>query len=86
MAQIIKQRRGSITQLKDVTARISELVVATGSIGNLNGPFLFVGETEGVAVVVMGNSMGGCVGTNVGGAVGVSVGAFVGALVMRIPL
>ena len=49
MAQIIKQRRGSITQLKDVTARISELVVATGSIGNLNGPFLFVGETEGVA-------------------------------------
>ena len=49
MAQIIKQRRGSITQLKDVTARVSELVVATGSIGNLNGPFLFVGETEGVA-------------------------------------
>jgi cytoskeletal protein CcmA (bactofilin family) len=49
MAQIIKHRRGSITQLKDVTARISELVVATGSIGDLNGPFLFVGETEGVA-------------------------------------
>ena len=49
MAQIIKQRRGSITQLKDVTARVSELVVATGSIGNLNGPFLFIGETEGVA-------------------------------------
>jgi cytoskeletal protein CcmA (bactofilin family) len=49
MAQIIKQRRGSITQLKDVTARVSELVVATGSIGNLNGPFLFVGETEGIA-------------------------------------
>jgi hypothetical protein len=49
MAQIIKHRRGSITQLKDVTARISELVVATGSIGDLNGPLLFVGETEGVA-------------------------------------
>ncbi len=49
MAQIIKHRRGSITQLKDVTARISELVVATGSIGDLNGPFLFVGETEGIA-------------------------------------
>ncbi len=49
MAQIIKHRRGSLTQLKDVTARISELVVATGSIGDLNGPLVFVGETEGVA-------------------------------------
>jgi len=49
MAQIIKHRRGSITQLKDVTARIGELVVATGSIGTLNGPVVFVGETEGVA-------------------------------------
>lgn len=49
MAQIIKHRRGSITQLKDVTARVSELVFATGSIGDLNGPFVFVGETEGVA-------------------------------------
>lgn len=49
MAQIIKHRRGSITQLKDVTARVSELVVATGSIGDLNGPIVFVGESEGVA-------------------------------------
>jgi hypothetical protein len=49
MAQIIKHRRGSVTQLKDVTARIGELVMATGSIGDLNGPFLFVGETEGAA-------------------------------------
>ncbi len=49
MAQIIKHRRGSVTQLKDVTARIGELVLATGSIDNMNGPFLFVGETEGVA-------------------------------------
>jgi len=49
MAQIIKHRRGSITQLKDVTARIGELVVATGSISDLNGPMVFVGETEGVA-------------------------------------
>ena len=49
MAQIIKHRRGSITQLKDVTARIGELVVATGSINDLNGPMVFVGETEGVA-------------------------------------
>jgi hypothetical protein len=49
MAQIIKHRRGSITQLKDVTARIGELVVATGSINDLNGPMVFVGETEGIA-------------------------------------
>lgn len=48
MAQIIKHRRGSLTQLKDVTARIGEIVVATGSIGDLNGPLVFVGETEGV--------------------------------------
>lgn len=49
MAQIIKHRRGSITQLKDVTARVGELIVATGSISDLNGPMVFVGETEGVA-------------------------------------
>jgi hypothetical protein len=49
MAQIIKHRRGSITQLKDVTARIGELVVATGSISDLNGPIVFIGETDGVA-------------------------------------
>ena len=49
MAQIIKHRRGSIAQIKDVTARVSELVMATGSIGDLNGPFLFVGSDEGVA-------------------------------------
>jgi hypothetical protein len=49
MAQIIKHRRGGITQLKDVTARIGEVVMATGSISDLNGPFLFVGESEGVA-------------------------------------
>jgi hypothetical protein len=49
MAQIIKHRRGSLTQLKDVTARIGEIVMATGSIGDLNGPLVFVGETEGAA-------------------------------------
>lgn len=48
MAQIIKHRRGGVTQLKDVTARVGELVMATGSISDLNGPFLFIGETEGV--------------------------------------
>jgi hypothetical protein len=46
MAQIIKHRRGSLSQLKDVTARTGELVMATGSIGDLNGPVVFIGETE----------------------------------------
>jgi cytoskeletal protein CcmA (bactofilin family) len=46
MAQIIKHRRGSITQLKDVTARAGEMVVATGSIGAMNGPWVFIGDTE----------------------------------------
>lgn len=46
MAQIIKHRRGSITQLKDVTARKGEFVVATGSIGTMNGPWVFVGDDE----------------------------------------
>ena len=49
MAQIIKHRRGSISALKDVTARVGELVMATGSIDNLNGPILFIGESEGIA-------------------------------------
>jgi len=46
MAQIIKHRRGSITQLKDVTARAGEMVVATGSIGTMNGPWVFIGSDE----------------------------------------
>jgi hypothetical protein len=46
MAQIIKQRRGSINGLKDVTARQGELIVATGSIGDMNGPWIFIGNDE----------------------------------------
>jgi len=46
MAQIIKHRRGSITQLKNVTARSGEVVVATGSIGTMNGPWVFIGADE----------------------------------------
>jgi hypothetical protein len=49
MAQIIKHRRGGIGTLKDVTARVGEFVMATGSINDLNGPMVFIGETEGVA-------------------------------------
>ena len=49
MAQIIKHRRGGITSLKDVTARKGEFIIATGSIGDMNGPWVFIGDTEGVA-------------------------------------
>ena len=45
MAQIIKHRRGSISALKDVSANVGELVMATGSIGDFNGPVVFVGDT-----------------------------------------
>jgi cytoskeletal protein CcmA (bactofilin family) len=47
MAQIIKHRRGSIDSLKNSTSRKGELIMATGSIGNLNGPFVFIGTDEG---------------------------------------
>ena len=48
MAQIIKHRRGSISQVKDISARIAELIVATGSVdGVMNGPFVFIGESDG---------------------------------------
>ena len=49
MAQIIKHRRGSIDSLAGATAKKGELVMATGSIENMNGPWIFVGETEGTA-------------------------------------
>jgi len=49
MAQIIKHRRGSIDSLVSATAKKGELVMATGSVGNMNGPWIFVGETEGSA-------------------------------------
>jgi hypothetical protein len=49
MAQIIKHRRGSIDSLSSATAKKGELVMATGSVGNMNGPWIFVGETEGSA-------------------------------------
>ena len=53
MAQIIKHRRGSIDSLKGTTARNGELIVASGSISDLGGPFVFIGSPnsgdEGVA-------------------------------------
>ena len=53
MAQIIKHRRGSISTLKGTTARNGELIIASGSISDLSGPFVFIGSPnvgdEGVA-------------------------------------
>jgi hypothetical protein len=45
MAQIIKHRRGPISALKDVIANVGEFVMATGSIGDMNGPFTLIGDT-----------------------------------------
>ena len=44
MAQIIKHRRGSIGRVKNTTARNAELIVASGSINDLSGPFVFIGN------------------------------------------
>jgi predicted acyltransferase (DUF342 family) len=53
MAQIIKHRRGQLSAVKALTARNAEFIVASGSISDLNGPFVFVGSPnttdEGVA-------------------------------------
>ena len=56
MAQIIKHRRGSIDALSGATAKKGELVMATGSVGNMQGPWIFVGETEGSAGAFRGLS------------------------------
>jgi len=44
MAQIIKNRRGSIGNAKDVTTQNGEIIVASGSVGDLSGPFLLLGS------------------------------------------
>ena len=53
MAQIIKHRRGQLSGVKSLTARNAEFIVASGSINDLQGPFVFVGSPnitdEGVA-------------------------------------
>lgn len=56
MAQIIKHRRGSIDALASATAKKGELIMATGSVGNMQGPWIFVGETEGTAGAFRGLS------------------------------
>ena len=35
-----------MTGLKDVTARTGEIIMATGSIGDMNGPWIFIGNDE----------------------------------------
>ena len=53
MAQIIKHRRGQLSGVKSLTARNAEFIVASGSISDLQGPFVFIGSPnvtdEGVA-------------------------------------
>jgi hypothetical protein len=53
MAQIIKHRRGQLTGVKSLTSRNAEFIIASGSISDLNGPFVFIGSPnttdEGVA-------------------------------------
>ena len=44
MAQVIKNRRGPIGNLKAATSNNGELIVASGSISDLSGPFVFVGS------------------------------------------
>jgi cytoskeletal protein CcmA (bactofilin family) len=44
MAQIIKHRRGSIDSVKGTTTRNGEILVASGSISDLSGPFVFIGS------------------------------------------
>jgi len=44
LAQVIKNRRGPIGNLNSATANNGEIIVASGSISDLSGPFVFVGS------------------------------------------
>ena len=54
MAQIIKHRRGLIGGVKNLTARNGELIIASGSISDLAGPFVFIGSPNAVDEGVAG--------------------------------
>jgi hypothetical protein len=54
MAQIIKHRRGLIGGVKNLTARNGELIIASGSILDLAGPFVFIGSPNAVDEGVAG--------------------------------
>jgi len=52
MAQIIKHRRGSIANVGNITPiNAGEIILGTGSIGNLVGPVLFVGDSSSYKAV-----------------------------------
>ena len=46
MAQILKHRRGDIGLLNNVGSRKGELLIATGSVGSMAGPWLFIGDSD----------------------------------------
>jgi cytoskeletal protein CcmA (bactofilin family) len=54
MAQIIKHRRGQLSGVKSLTARNAEFIIASGSISDLNGPFVFIGSPNGTDEGVAG--------------------------------
>ena len=54
MAQIIKHRRGQLSGVKTLTSRNAEFIIASGSISDLNGPFVFIGSPNGVDEGVAG--------------------------------
>jgi hypothetical protein len=54
MAQIIKHRRGQLSGVKSLTARNAEFIIASGSINDLNGPFVFIGSPNGTDEGVAG--------------------------------
>ena len=52
MAQIIKHRRGSIANVGNISpVNVGEIILGTGSIGNLVGPVLFVGDSSSYKAV-----------------------------------
>lgn len=52
MAQIIKHRRGSIANVGTLSpVNPGEIILGTGSVGNLNGPVLFVGDASSYKAV-----------------------------------
>lgn len=54
MAQIIKHRRGQLSGVKTLTSRNAEFIIASGSISDLNGPFVFIGSPNGTDEGVAG--------------------------------
>jgi hypothetical protein len=49
MAQILKHRRGSVETIHSITANKGEIIMATGSIGSMVGPWVFIGNEDGIS-------------------------------------